>query len=195
MQEDMKRVDIDNMDFAMEDFLYHLARYKYIARLVRKNWSVLEVGCGTGYGSNFLADFCATMNACELDKKVLDKAKARFKKNNLTYSYEPTKETYDSVVCLEVLEHMTKEQGDDLITFLHSKLKSKGVAFISTPRKLENPSENRKKWHIHEYEYDELIQSLEKKFDNVLVLSQTDELIGTQNKNVAWNYFAICFKS
>lgn len=195
MQEDMKRVDIDNMDFAMEDFLYHLARYKYIARLVRKSWSILEVGCGTGYGSNFLADFCGTMNACELDKKVLDKAKERFKKNNLTYSYEPIKETYDSIVCLEVIEHMTKAEGNDLITFLHSKLKNKGVAFISTPRKIENPSENRKKWHIYEYEYDELIESLEKKFDNVLVLSQTDELIGTQNKNVAWNYFAICFKS
>jgi len=28
----------------------------------------------------------------------------------------------------------------------------------------------------------------------VLVLSQTDELIGTQNKDTAWNYFCICFK-
>ncbi len=191
----MKRVDIDDMDFAMEDFLYHLARYKYISRLVRKDWSILEVGCGTGYGSNFLSDFCSSMNACELDKEVLDKAKSRFKKQNLVYSYEPVKSEYDSVVCLEVIEHMTKKEGEALVEFLHGKLRNKGVAFISTPRKIDNPSENRKKYHIHEYTYEELIETLEQKFDNVLVLSQIDELIGTQNKNTAWNYFAICFKS
>jgi 2-polyprenyl-3-methyl-5-hydroxy-6-metoxy-1,4-benzoquinol methylase len=191
----MKRVDIDDMDFTMEDFLYHLARYKYISRLIRKNWNVLEVGCGTGYGSNYLADFCASVNACELDKQVLDAAKARFKKENLSYTYEPVRDFYDCVVCLEVIEHMTNEEGNDLVKFLYSKLKNKGVAFISTPRKIDNPSENRKKYHIYEYTYEDLIQTLEKKFDNVLVLSQTDELIGTQNKNVAWNYFAICFKS
>jgi hypothetical protein len=90
---------------------------------------------------------------------------------------------------------MTKEEGDDLLKFIHGKLKNKGVSFISTPRKIDNPSENRKKYHIYEYTYEELTASLEKVFDNVLILSQTDELIGTQNKNVAWNYFAICFKS
>ncbi|HKB43491.1 MAG TPA: class I SAM-dependent methyltransferase [Chitinophagaceae bacterium] len=191
----MKRVNIDDMDFAMEDFLYHLTRYKYIARLIRKNWNLLEVGCGTGYGSNFLADYCATINACELDKQVLDAAKTRFKKANLTYSYEPANNSYDCVVCLEVIEHMSKGEGDELLKFIYGKMKNKGVSFISTPRKIDNPSENRKKYHIYEYTYEDLTASLEKVFDNVLVLSQTDELIGTQNKNTAWNYFAICFKS
>jgi len=190
----MKRIDFDNIDDTMEDLLYHLARYKFVARFLRKSWDVLEVGCGTGYGANFLADFAASVNACELEKEVLDKAKERFKKNNLIYSYEPVKDFYDCVVSLEVIEHMHKKDSYEYLDIIHSHLKKNGVAFISTPRKIDNPSENRKKFHLHEYTYDELLELLESKFSRVLMFSQTDEIISTQNKNVAWNYIAVCFK-
>jgi len=71
--QDMKRIDFDNIDLTMEDLLYHLARYKFVGRQLNKKWDVLEVGCGTGYGANFLSQFCKTINACELDEKYFEK--------------------------------------------------------------------------------------------------------------------------
>lgn len=193
--QDMKRIDFDNIHHTMEDLLYHLARYKFVGRQLNKNWDVLEVGCGTGYGSNFLAQFCKTINACELDESLLETAKNKFnQKPNLTYSYHPVLKSYDVVVSLEVIEHMTKEHGDVLLDFISSNLKSNGLAFISTPRRIDNPSENRKKYHIHEYSYQEFKESLEEKFDKVLMFSQNDEIISSQNYDNAWNYIAICFK-
>ena len=194
--QDMKRIDFDAIDHTMEDLLYHLARYKFVGRLLKKDWNVLEVGCGTGYGSNFLSQFCNYINGCELDPELVAKAQNKFaQKKNLEYSYHPTKETYDAVVSLEVIEHMSVEHGEELLKFIDSKLANHGLAFISTPRKIDNPSENRKQYHIHEYTHSEFLATLEKHFAKVIVFSQNDEIISSQNPDNAWNYMAICFKA
>lgn len=193
--QDMKRIDFDDINNTMEDLLYHLARYKFIGRQIRKTWDVLEIGCGTGYGSNFLSQFAKTVNACELDTSLLVRAKEKFVKPNLTYSDAPVLEQYDAVVCLEVIEHMTKDYAYKLLDTLDKHLKPGGLLFISTPRKIENPSDNRKKYHLHEYTAQEFVSILEERFTNALLFSQNDEIISTQNPDNAWNYMAVCFKS
>lgn len=193
--QDMKRIDFDDINNTMEDLLYHLARYKFIGRQIRKHWDVLEIGCGTGYGSNFLSQFAKSVNACELDTSLLIRAKEKFVKSNLTYSDTPILDQYDVVVCLEVIEHMTKDYAYKLLDTLDKNLKPGGLLFISTPRKIDNPSENRKKYHLHEYTAQEFIAILEERFTNTLLFSQNDEIISTQNPENAWNYMAVCFKS
>lgn len=194
--QDMKRIDFENIHHTMEDLLYHLARYKFVGRFLKKNWDVLEVGCGTGYGSNFLSQFCNSINGCELDPELVSSASNKFnEKSNLTYSYEPLRDIYDVVVSLEVIEHMSIEHGRELLKFIDSKLCKNGLAFISTPRKIDNPSENRKQYHIKEYSKDEFQEILESVFSRVLIFSQNDEIISTQNPENAWNYIAVCFKS
>jgi 2-polyprenyl-3-methyl-5-hydroxy-6-metoxy-1,4-benzoquinol methylase len=190
----MKRIDFNHIDDTMEDLLYHLARYKFVIRLIKKNSQVLEVGCGTGYGANFMAQSVAYVNACELDEATLKTASDRYNRSNLEFTKNPTKESYDVVVCMEVIEHMHRPEGLHLVSHLYDSLKPNGIAFISTPRKVENPSENRKKYHLHEYSYEDLLTAIETRFQQVLIFSQTDEIISTQNKDIAWNYIAICFK-
>ena len=193
--QDMKRIDFDYPNDTMEDLLFHLARYKFIGRQIRKDWDVLEVGCGTGYGSNLLSKFAKSVNACELDKNLLVRARERFVQPNLKYTDTPEKDQYDAVVCLEVIEHMTKDYGYKLLDVVDKHLKPHGLAFISTPRKIDNPSDNRKKYHLHEYSAQEFVAMLEERFARVLLFSQNDELISSQNPENAWNFMAICFKA
>jgi hypothetical protein len=89
---------------------------------------------------------------------------------------------------------MSKDYGYKLLDHIDKYLKNKGIAFISTPRKIDNASDNRKKYHLHEYNHDEFRAMLEEKFDKVLLFSQNDEIISSQNFDNAWNYIAICFK-
>lgn len=193
--QDMKRIDFDFPNDTMEDLLYHLARYKFVGRQLKKDWNVLEIGCGTGYGANFLAQFAGKVNACELDTRLLVRAKERFQKPNLSYTEHPELNEYDAVVCLEVIEHMTKDYGYKLLDTIDKHLKKNGLAFISTPRKIENPSENRKKYHLHEYTASEFKEMLEERFAKVLLFAQNDELISSQNYENAWNFLAVCFKA
>lgn len=193
--QDMKRIDFDHINDTMEDLLYHLARYKFVGRQLRRSWDVLEVGCGTGYGAHFLAPFVGTINACDLDTRLLVRAKEKYHRDNLIFSEHPIKQDYDAVICLEVIEHMTKEAGVKLLDYLNRFLKKGGLLFISTPRRIDNPSENRKKYHLHEYTAVEFIQQLETRFTRALLFSQNDELISSQNPENAWNYLSICFKA
>ena len=101
----------------------------------------------------------------------------------------------DVIVCFEVIEHM--ERGEALVFMKRIKdmLKSNGVAFISTPRRLENlyRSENRRKSHKHEYTYKELKEDLSNVFSRHIVLGQLDEVIGSLHPNNVWTYFCICW--
>ena len=99
------------------------------------------------------------------------------------------------MVALEVIEHMSIEHGLEFLKFIDSKLSKNGLAFISTPQRIDNPSQNRKQYHINEYSKDEFQEVLETFFSKVLIFSQNDEIISAQNPDNAWNYMAICFKS
>jgi predicted O-methyltransferase YrrM len=45
-----------------------LARYKFVARLIKKTDDVLEVGSGSGLGTIFLAQHAAHVTGLEIDK-------------------------------------------------------------------------------------------------------------------------------
>ena len=68
------------------------------------------------------------------------------------------------------------------------------VDLHSTPRALptEEHTENRKKFHVHEYGYDELRATLESVFARAVIFSQIDEIIATHHPRCAWNFVALC---
>lgn len=193
--QECNRIDLDNPNQFLEELIYHLTRYKFICRQLKKDWSVLELGCGTGYGAHLLSKYCNKIDAHDMDTKLLIRAKEKYISDNLTFTDQPVHNQYDVVVCLEVIEHMTKESGHILLQDIKKRLKPNGLLFISTPRKIDNPNENRKKHHLHEYEPSEFRSILEEYFPKVLLFSQNDEIISSQNPMNAWNFMAVCFSN
>lgn len=190
----MRRVNINQSADSQDNLLFHLARYKFISRLISKKDHLLEIGCGTGYGSRFLSDYAKNVVASDLDKKIFAQAKNIFKKDNLIFTNDfESKAPYDVIVCLEVIEHCTIEKGLDLLLTIKKLLAPGGVAFISTPRRISNPTENRKKFHVHEYDFTEFKNTLESIFSRALVFTQVDEMISTHHQNCAWNFIACCY--
>jgi 2-polyprenyl-3-methyl-5-hydroxy-6-metoxy-1,4-benzoquinol methylase len=190
----MRRVTLDQSEDSQDNLLFHLARYKFIARLVKLSDRLIEIGCGTGYGARFLANYVSEVLAVDAETKVIDYAKKRFPKRNLSYAYEIGEAgLFDVVVCLEVIEHMDVDQGRELLATMRRLMRPGAVAFISTPRKIDNPSENRRKFHVHEYTFQEYRAILETTFARALVFTQVDEIISTHHPDCAWNFVALCY--
>jgi cyclopropane fatty-acyl-phospholipid synthase-like methyltransferase len=189
----MRRVNLYDIGSDQDNLFIHLARYMFVLRQLKITDRVLEIGCGTGYGSRLLADKCAkvvaTDQACEL-KELWD----RYKKENLTFSLDIPDELYDVVVSFEVIEHIPEAELSNYFQKIKSRLTREGVVYMSTPRALpfEERSRNRQLEHVKEYSPKEFRDLLEKYFRRVFLFSQNDGIISTQNPDMAWNLVAIC---
>ena len=189
----MRRMDIDNCDDCQDAMLISLAKYKFVSRLIRPTDRVVEIGCGTGHGARFLAESAAWVTASDPEPEVLTRAKARFIKDNLEFVQDPAAGApYDVVVCIEVIQNLAKPDAEELLRSMKRMVKPDGALFISTPRKIPNPSENRRRFHIHEYDYEEYRETLEHIFRRVFIMTQVDEIISTHVASNAWYFVACC---
>lgn len=76
---------------------------------------ILDAGCGEGYVSNFVQEkFNVPIDAFDTSEKVINEASSEFPKVrfcvNSIYDSKIHDESYDLVICMEVLEHLEKPQ-------------------------------------------------------------------------------------
>lgn len=141
----------------------HKFAYNYAKRYV-KNKTVLEIGCGTGYGSNLLEKYVKNITAFDKDSNTIkiDIAKYRGKKINfLCSSIEDfyIKKHFDVVISFQVIEHI--KNPELFIKKVFTFLKPHGLFIITTPN-FKTQSYNENPYHVHEYTAAELKKFLVK---------------------------------
>ncbi|MFA6119438.1 MAG: class I SAM-dependent methyltransferase [Parachlamydiales bacterium] len=178
--------------------LIRLARYKFVSRLLKKTDKVLEVGCGSGLGSIFLSQHCLHVTAIDNKLTEIQEALAinqrkniKFEKNDL-FNMDPQND-YDFVVALDVIEHLTEEQGIQLIKTMSKFLKKEGMLVLGTPSIYSYPYQGKlsRASHIKCYDQEELSKVIDKFFNRTLAFSMNDEMVHTGNSKMAWYYFVI----
>ncbi|MBL7699630.1 MAG: class I SAM-dependent methyltransferase [Chitinophagaceae bacterium] len=185
----MKRLEIDYTLGAM-DALVSLARYNFVNRTVNnKRLPVLDFGCGSGYGTKVLKEHFTDVTSFDVYpdgylpkgiEVIQDIGKIKRKK-------------YDVITCFEVIEHLADKDQVQLLNDLHALLTSTGTLFISTVRKMDPPpTENRRKEHIKELSFEELLSLCEAKFNNVYTFGQIDQVISTFYKENHYHFVFIC---
>lgn len=101
---------------------------------------ILDFGCGVGQISLFLSRFGHSIKGVDISKKAISHAKETAKELNIpnvhfsTESLEQiskTKKKFDLIICIEVIEHVEKDQ--ELLILMKRILKKNGTLFLTTP--------------------------------------------------------------
>lgn len=147
-------------------FGIHIQRYEFAADYCRQR-TVLDAGCGVGYGAAYLAYVAAReVVGVDLSAEALDEARVLYSLPNLRFvqgnvellgQLSELDDEYDCIVSLENIEHI-----DDPRAFLKCAsdlLSPSGVLVCSTPNGLltERDESGRivNPFHVHEYTMDE----------------------------------------
>lgn len=185
----MKRLEI-NYTLGSMDALVSLARYNFVNRTINnRSLSVLDFGCGSGYGTKVLKE--RFNNVTSFDVYPDD-----YKPEGIEVVQDINvvkKQKYDVITCFEVIEHIAEPGQVQLMKDLSDLLTDTGTLFISTVRKMEPPpTENRKKEHIRELTYEELLAYCQLHFHNVFTFGQIDQVITTFYKDNHYHFVFIC---
>ena len=161
-------------------FNEHISRYKFAARLIPKGGEILDLGCGTGYGTVELLSGGTSIVGADVSAEAVAYARANYGREGVTFleasceSVPRADHQFDLITCFEVIEHLENWRG--LLAEAQRLLRPGGSFVVSTPNKAYY-AETRGKtgpnpFHTHEFEYAEFESALKEYFPHVRIWSQ-----------------------
>ncbi len=147
----------------------HLHRYSLAVSLTA-GAEVLDVACGEGYGSAWLAHAARSVVGVDVDAHVVARARQRYCNVNLQFvcahagALPFPDASFDWVTCFETIEHLTDQAR--LIDEIRRVLRSGGRLLLSSPDRQAYAamSGHANPFHVHELSASELRALLEGKF-------------------------------
>lgn len=163
--------------------IFHNERYE-LAALFCHGKSVLEIGCGAGYGAAILAKEAKLVDAFDNSKEAIGYCREYYPVGNVEFSvgdihsYQLPHYYYDVVVAYEVLEHIP--DGKPLMQLIKDALMEDGMALISTP----SPATFGGGFDICMYTLESLKELLGRYFKNYVVLNHSPGTFSFNMKDV-----------
>jgi SAM-dependent methyltransferase len=157
----------------------HIARYAFAARFAA-GARVLDIGCGTGYGTAELAQQAQTVTGIDVSDDALAFAREHYPIPNAKFfaasatAVPFSSASFDLITAFEVIEHL--DNWHDLLIEARRLLHPNGTLLVSTPNKLyyaeSRASEGPNPFHAHEFEFAEFRDALGAVFPHVTILLQ-----------------------
>jgi 2-polyprenyl-3-methyl-5-hydroxy-6-metoxy-1,4-benzoquinol methylase len=201
LENDGERMDIDyyNMNYNNFDTYQksHYKRYEMAKKLVKEDFIVGDMACGSGYGSLMLSEMCKEVHGVDLDEITINEIKKRYENENKVFFYNINlldiefENKFDLIVSFETVEHFEESEIDRLMSNFHKALKPNGSLLFSTPYNQEK-SIFSMKWHKTFYITEDKIKSLLGKYFEVEETWYQDYNTHDLNKEGTIKHFIIC---
>ncbi len=148
-------------------FSRHKFAYEYVQEFVEHK-SVIDVGCGTGYGCKILAEKAKSVHGIDNNKEAINYCHENYAAPNIEYlekdanSLELDKQ-FDIAVTFQVIEHML--DLNKFIAQLKQVVKPDGIVFISTPNVRQAQREkDANPFHFNEMNYTQFQKLIRENF-------------------------------
>lgn len=178
-----------------------LSRYKFAAKLAGSGRKVLELGCSEGIGAPILAEHATSYMGVDLDKPAVVAARENFARDGVEFEtmdfLGERIGSFDSIVSLDVVEHIPLEYEDLLVETIAENLNEDGICVVGTPNVTSDPyaSPMSKAGHVNLYDNDRLQATLKRVFNVVMMFGINDEVVHTGFAPMAHYLVAVgCFK-
>jgi len=155
----------------------HMDRYRFAEDYV-KGKTVLDAGCGVGYGTHHLSRYAERIIGVDKSEEAIKYAKEHYKAENLIFvvgdcTHLPIfdAESFDVIVSFEVIEHVRNYIA--FLSEMHRLLKKDGIFICSTPDK--NRFTTRDPYHLKEFTFKEFKCVLKRFFNQVLIFYQEEK--------------------
>lgn len=175
----------------------HIERYRFSLGYA-VDMHVLDMACGTGYGSEMLSHAAKAVVAADIDEDAVNYAVQNYQRSNISYrvadvySLPFLSNTFDLIVSFETIEHV--DDPIEMLNEFHRVLKKRGRLIISTPNRLLSSRGHGWRrpftrvplnpFHRCEFSHREFVHLLEARF-NVTFLGGQRQLMWLRN-----SYFA-----
>lgn len=146
----------------------HIERYTFACRYAHGK-SVLDIACGSGYGSRLLLQAgAATVTGVDVSSEAVAFATEKNGGDRIQYIHADAERYnaghFDLIVSFETIEHLDNRQS--FLENLSTMLNENGMLIISTPNKaitspMKPAHKIRNKYHKYEYVEQEFVSALQ----------------------------------
>lgn len=157
----------------------HVHRYELAFPYLKSASRVLDIACGSGFGSFMLSEKGHSVTGADLSEETIQQCRKEFKNARLEFvvadatSLPFANEYFDAIVSFETIEHTTKYR--EVLSEFKRVLKKDGIILISTPNIVVNSPDGvvRNPFHTQEWNYMELSEILRAAYPNVKIYGQS----------------------
>jgi SAM-dependent methyltransferase len=146
----------------------HILRYEF-AKFYCKDKCVLDIACGTGYGSYEIKKVAKFVVGVDISTEAINYAMSHYKAKNIEYilddatTLRKVKNKFDVIVSFETIEHLDSNNRKLFLKNISRLLKSDGLLILSTPnKKVTSPFSSKplNKFHYTEFTRESLLNEL-----------------------------------
>ncbi|NFN47805.1 methyltransferase domain-containing protein [Clostridium botulinum] len=152
----------------VENGNFFLERYKFSGKYIRQQDYVLDIACGSGYGTKYVFDkITKNIIGADLSETAIGYNKENY--SNIEFQVQDATRTtfdknkFDVILSMETFEHIPIELLDNYLNEMKRILKNDGVFICTTPQN-DNGDIPLVPWHVREYSLKEFKEILSKHF-------------------------------
>ena len=176
------------------------SRYKFVAKMLSGLNTVLEIGCGDGFGGAIVAQRVDRLICADINKPLLEDNASRMGHfSNIEYHYHdfregPYSEKVDAIYLVDVIEHIFIDEEPAFLLNLVASLNDNGICLIGTPNITADQyaSEYSKEGHINLKDHESLKAIGENYFKNSFQFGMNDEVVHTGFSPMAHFLWVLC---